>query len=107
MTELLAKYFSGNISEAERKEVHQWRNDSDENAEMFLDYASVWHNKEMTRNSTFFNDKEILESIFQKSEVSKTIVASKFTFKNIIRFIADKRIVDGKTLAVEAHHSGN
>ena len=37
MNELLAKYFSGDASTAERSEVEEWRNQSNENASEFLE----------------------------------------------------------------------
>ena len=42
MEELLAKYFSGEVSKDERSLVESWRSESEENAMSFFDAKSVW-----------------------------------------------------------------
>ena len=42
MEELLAKYFSGEISKDERSLVESWRSESEENAMSFFDAKSIW-----------------------------------------------------------------
>ena len=42
MEELLASYFSGELSDKKRKKVEEWRSASSENAEMFLASKQVW-----------------------------------------------------------------
>ncbi|RED93891.1 FecR family protein [Marinoscillum furvescens] len=42
MEEILSKYFSGNASEEEIKEVETWRGATEANAKAFLDYKIVW-----------------------------------------------------------------
>jgi transmembrane sensor len=45
MNELLAKYFSGNVSTAEKVDVEAWRNQSNENASEFLEVSDIWHSQ--------------------------------------------------------------
>lgn len=45
MEEVLAKYFSNELTPKERKEVEGWRDESDSNAEEFLAYSKIWHSE--------------------------------------------------------------
>jgi ferric-dicitrate binding protein FerR (iron transport regulator) len=42
MEELIAKYFSKEATEEESKKIEEWRNQSEENAQLFFEYKSVW-----------------------------------------------------------------
>lgn len=63
MNELLAKYFSGDASSAERSEVEEWRNQSNENASEFLEASEVW-NQQLKGQE--FDTESALRSIKQK-----------------------------------------
>ncbi|MCV9386560.1 FecR family protein [Reichenbachiella ulvae] len=45
MEEVLAKYFSNELTPKERQEVEEWRNESESNAEEFLAYSKIWHSE--------------------------------------------------------------
>ncbi len=67
MEEVLARYFSGESSEAEKKEVKEWRAASDENASLFLEYKQVWAESAESEEP----DEVILESIFSMDSDQK------------------------------------
>lgn len=43
MEEVLAKYFSDELTPEQRKDVEVWRGESEKNAEEFLAFSKVWH----------------------------------------------------------------
>ena len=42
MENLLAKYFAGECSDNEQKEVEDWRSESEKNAEHFMEFRETW-----------------------------------------------------------------
>ena len=75
MTELLAKYFSGNATEAEKQKVAEWKNQSDLNAEEFFEYASVWNHEDLCTKDKLAEGQDILDEILTanaKLEESKS-----------------------------------
>lgn len=88
MTELLAKYFSQNASEAEVQEVLDWRNENNHNAEEFFDYASVWNDEELLNSIVKNNTKEIFEKIAQASEGTPIQLKPKPVFTQYLKYAA-------------------
>lgn len=75
MTELLAKYFSGNISDADKQKVLDWRNESQQNAEEFFEYASVWNLPGFEKKSELNGSQVILSDILLNTEARETTIA--------------------------------
>lgn len=80
MTELLAKYFSGNISDAEKQKVLDWRNESQQNAEEFFEYASVWNLPGFEKKNELNGSRIILDEILLKSEGKSPSRTEQHTF---------------------------
>lgn len=69
MTELLAKYFSGNITEKEKRDVLDWRNENDQNAEEFFEYSFVWNNEELSKGSSNGSYNASFNSIIAEPDI--------------------------------------
>lgn len=70
---LIAKYLTGNCSDAEKLRVEQWINASVKNAELFRQYKSVWAYTAAPSNMPSFNSHAALEKVnsrIQKLESS-------------------------------------
>ena len=68
MTELLAKYFSQNVTEEEKQEVLDWRSVNNQNAEDFFDYSVVWNNEEISKKAIHTSFSVILDKIIEEPE---------------------------------------
>jgi transmembrane sensor len=69
MTELLAKYFSQNATEAEKQEVLGWRSTNNKNAEEFFDYSVVWNNEEISKRAKHRSFSAVLDKIIEEPEI--------------------------------------
>lgn len=65
MEEILAKYFSGEASASEEKEVLKWRSESVENSQAFFEFKHTWASSRPVEKP----NSKILDSIFE-SEIS-------------------------------------
>lgn len=66
MEEVLAKYFSDELTPAQREEVELWRGESEENAEEFLAFSKVWHTSAEVDSQSALNS--VLSQIKEKGE---------------------------------------
>ena len=65
MTEIdIVKFFSGNCTELEKKEIENWRKISDRNQRLFDEYRAVWENT--VPDMPDFNVEAGLEKVYQK-----------------------------------------
>jgi transmembrane sensor len=90
MIELLAKYFSGNFTDKEKQEVFTWRCENNQNAEMFFEYSSIWHHKELVEEVNSIQTEKTFEKIFRDSRTEIPIVQidSKTSFSQFYKYAA-------------------
>ena len=90
MSELLAKYFSGNLSEAEEKELLIWRNENQQNSEEFFEFASAWNQAALIENNASEDTDAVFKAILSKSEQKDNVVYinGNFNFKTYLKYAA-------------------
>ncbi|MFY0654751.1 MAG: FecR domain-containing protein [Cyclobacteriaceae bacterium] len=91
MTELLAKYFSGNISEDEKKSLLDWREENDHNAEKFFEYSSTWYHEGIVEPDHLSNNREAFRKVEAKlslSGASSEPTERSIDFKKFMRYAA-------------------
>ena len=89
MSELLAKYFSGNLSEAEQNKVLSWRNENEQNAEEFFEFASAWNQVVLVQNSNSNDESAIFDKIVSSSNHAKVVqISSHSNIKTYLRYAA-------------------
>ncbi|MEQ6120679.1 FecR family protein [Reichenbachiella sp. MALMAid0571] len=90
MSELLAKYFSGNLSESEKKEVLTWRNENQQNAEEFFEFASAWNQATLIENNSSDDTDSVFKAILSRSNKEDKVVDinSNFNFKTYLKYAA-------------------
>jgi len=89
MSELLAKYFSGNLSEAEQKEVLRWRNENEQNAEEFFEFAAAWNQPALVKNSNSNDTSAVFDKIVSNSNYPKVVeINSTSNVKTYLRYAA-------------------
>lgn len=92
MIELLAKYFSGNVSDEEKSQIDSWRNESEQNAAEFFEYATIWNRG---AGEVEFDKKSALNSVMAQinapSNVETPVVnlkSGKTGWKSYLRYAA-------------------
>lgn len=86
MTEILAKYFSGNASNEEVDQVKKWRNESKENSAEFLEYASDWNSNS---NVTEVDMKKAFTKVMSEIKPdNQVLLSSKPTYQVYLKYAA-------------------
>lgn len=92
MIDLLAKYFSGNVSSEEKTQVEAWRNESEQNAAEFFEYATLWNEKtgELALNKQLALNNVLKKISDAESNESKVIPmqSSGLNWKSYLRYAA-------------------
>ncbi len=89
MSELLAKYFSGNLSEAEQKKVLSWRNENEQNAEEFFEFAAAWNQPALVKNSTSDDTQIIFDKLVSSSNPTNVVEINRTSnFRTYLRYAA-------------------
>ena len=85
MTEILAKYLSGNASDDEKNQIKNWRNQNSENSEEFLQFSKAWNHN--SHNN--FNSKVTFSSILSEIEPDNQVfIKSENTFSTYLKYAA-------------------
>lgn len=68
--ELLSSYFSGTLTEVQRKELEEWKAASEENRLIFKDAEKVWLSLEMLKEMKGYDMPQALSNVHKKMEQS-------------------------------------
>lgn len=74
MEEQLSKYFAGEASASDKKEVNNWREESEENALQFLEYKMIW----LSTEKPIEPNSSILNQIVSKEDGAKVVLWPSF-----------------------------
>lgn len=86
--ELLAKYFSGNISREERLQVDNWRGASPENEVEFIEFKQNWSYAKIDRFDTSRAFGKVQAAIEQKQSPSTSFQNRSFNWKRVYSIAA-------------------
>lgn len=98
MEEQLAKYFSGELTQDEIKEIHSWRNESSDHAKVFLEAKNIW----LSSSEIPVSNPAVLDQILNKKNAK--VVSASFTW---LRYAAAAAVVLGVVLTIYLTSGGN
>lgn len=69
--ELLPAYFEGTLNSEKNEKVQAWKNENDENLQVFIDSQKAWEGIKLLRNMQKYNAEKALGKVNRKIEKSK------------------------------------
>lgn len=102
MNEQLAKYFSGECTKDEIKEVTSWRNESSDNSKQFFEAKNIW----ISSQEVPAPNMQVLEDILGKEETETKVVSISRT-SNWLKYAAAAVLVLGLGFVINLVMTGD